>query len=73
MYTLTPSAVLPVALLQRCGLAADPVPTAPVHPAEPETIREDLVARIRAEIALGIYDTDEKLQIAFDRMLDDVQ
>ena len=73
MYTLTPSSVLPVALLQRCGLAADPVATTPVPSSEPETIREDLVARIRAEIALGIYDTDEKLQIAFDRMLDDVQ
>lgn len=39
---------------------------------EPE-IREELVARIRREIAAGTYETIEKLEIAFERMLDDVE
>lgn len=32
-------------------------------------IRTDLVARVRREIAAGTYDTPEKFEIAFDRML----
>ncbi len=35
-------------------------------------IREDRVARIRAEIAAGTYETDEKLQIALGRLLDEI-
>lgn len=31
-------------------------------------IRSELVARIRAEVAAGTYLTDEKLEIALDRM-----
>jgi hypothetical protein len=34
------------------------------------TIRFDLVARIRKEIAEGIYDTPEKFEIALARMLE---
>ncbi|MGL4555361.1 MAG: flagellar biosynthesis anti-sigma factor FlgM [Gemmataceae bacterium] len=37
-----------------------------------EDIRHDLVARIRAEIAAGTYETAEKLSVALDRMIDDV-
>lgn len=33
-------------------------------------IRYDLVNRIRAEIAAGTYDTEEKMNIALERMLD---
>jgi hypothetical protein len=33
-------------------------------------IREELVARIRGEIAAGTYDTPEKWQAALDRLLD---
>lgn len=33
-------------------------------------IRYDLVNRIRAEIAAGTYDTEEKMNIATERMLD---
>lgn len=35
-------------------------------------IRADLVARIRAEIAAGTYETPEKLEIALDRLLDEI-
>ncbi|MCS7305916.1 MAG: flagellar biosynthesis anti-sigma factor FlgM [Thermoguttaceae bacterium] len=35
-------------------------------------IRADLVARVRAEIAAGTYETPEKLQIALDRLLDEI-
>lgn len=35
-------------------------------------IRHELVARIRAEIAAGTYETDEKLQIAVGRLLDEI-
>ena len=33
-------------------------------------IRADKVASIRQQIAAGNYDTDEKLSLAFDRLLD---
>ena len=35
-------------------------------------IRSDLVARIRAEIAAGTYETEEKLQVALERLLDEI-
>jgi len=35
-------------------------------------IRADRVAEIRAEIAAGVYDTDEKLDIAVGRLLDEM-
>jgi len=35
-------------------------------------IRHDLVARIRSEIEAGTYETDEKLDIALGRMLDEM-
>ena len=33
-----------------------------------QPIRQDLVDRVRAEIAAGEYDTDEKFDLALDRM-----
>lgn len=36
-------------------------------------IRQDLVARIRAEIAAGTYDTPEKMTAAMERMIEDVE
>jgi hypothetical protein len=33
------------------------------------SFRADLVARVRREIARGIYETPEKLEIAIERML----
>ena len=38
----------------------------------PKLFRADLVARVRAEIALGSYETPEKLQLALARLLDNV-
>lgn len=35
-------------------------------------IRADLVAKIRGEIAAGTYETEEKLQIAVERLLDEI-
>lgn len=36
---------------------------------ESSGIRQDLVNRVRGEIAAGTYDTDEKLDLALERML----
>jgi hypothetical protein len=38
-------------------------------PRDENTIRADLVERIRCEIAEGSYETPEKLQIALERLL----
>ncbi len=35
-------------------------------------VRADLVARIKAEIASGTYETDERMEVAMDRLLDDL-
>jgi len=35
-------------------------------------IRQDRVDQIRAQIAAGTYETDEKLQIALGRLLDEI-
>lgn len=39
---------------------------------ETPEIRADRVAQIRAEIAAGVYETDEKLDVALDRLLDEI-
>jgi len=38
----------------------------------PELFRAELVARVRSEIALGTYETPEKLELALARLLEDV-
>lgn len=35
-------------------------------------VRQDLVNRVKQEIATGVYDTDEKFEIALDRLLDEI-
>jgi hypothetical protein len=40
---------------------------------ESAEIRQDLVNRVRQEIAAGVYDTDEKFEIALDRLLDSIR
>ena len=35
-------------------------------------VRKDLVERVRAEIAAGKYETPEKIQIAAERMLEEI-
>lgn len=42
------------------------------HAADGE-VRMDLVNRIRAEIAAGTYETEEKLDIALSRLLDEIE
>jgi hypothetical protein len=44
---------------------------APVE-TETEPFRHDLVARIRRQIADGVYETPEKWQIALDRLAEDL-
>jgi len=36
------------------------------------SIRQDRVAEIRAQIAEGVYETEEKLDIAVERLLDEI-
>lgn len=40
------------------------------HPIADVSIRIELVSRIQAEIAAGIYESEEKLAIACERLLD---
>jgi hypothetical protein len=42
----------------------------PIETQDDISFRADLVARIRREIAEGTYDTEEKFEIALDRLLD---
>jgi negative regulator of flagellin synthesis FlgM len=35
-------------------------------------IREDRIAQIRAQIASGTYETEEKLEVALGRLLDEI-
>lgn len=35
-------------------------------------VRADLVARVRAEIAAGTFETPERLEVAVERLLDDL-
>ena len=39
---------------------------------DPEVFRAELVARVRSEIALGNYETPEKLELALTRLLEEV-
>lgn len=57
--------------LSRIWTAAKDKAPIPVNVPEAD-IRHDLVARIRSEIEAGTYDTPEKLSIALERMIDDV-
>lgn len=45
----------------------------PPEEAETEEFRPDLVARIRRQIADGVYDTPEKWQAALDRLAEDLE
>lgn len=42
------------------------------HVREMPDIRQDKVASLRAQIANGTYETDEKLQVALGRLLDEI-
>ncbi|MCG3126751.1 MAG: hypothetical protein CHACPFDD_01606 [Phycisphaerae bacterium] len=40
--------------------------------ADESAVRDELVARIRAEIAAGRYETREKVEVAVDRLIQDL-
>jgi hypothetical protein len=42
---------------------------APVDPPQERPIRWELVERVRREIASGTYDTDEKMDLALERLM----
>jgi hypothetical protein len=39
----------------------------------PDGVRHELVRRVRREIASGVYDTPEKLELALERLLNHLQ
>jgi len=49
-----------------------PAAEAAVRAAESGEIRHDLVNQIRAQIASGTYETPEKLDVALDRLMDEI-
>jgi negative regulator of flagellin synthesis FlgM len=49
-----------------------PAAEAAVQASESGQVRVDLVNRIRAQIAAGTYETPEKLDVALDRLLDEI-
>lgn len=61
----------------KCDAASDQVTISPaaeaaIQAAEAGDVRQDLVNRIRSEIAAGTYETPDKLDVALDRMLDEL-
>ena len=53
-------------------LDISPAGEAAAAAAEGSELREDLVARVRSQIAAGTYETPEKLDAALDRLLDQI-
>jgi negative regulator of flagellin synthesis FlgM len=49
-----------------------PAAEAAVQAAEAGPVRMELVNQIRAQIAAGTYETPDKLEIALDRLLDEI-
>jgi hypothetical protein len=43
------------------------------HTPSESPVRTELVMRVRHEIALGVYETPEKLEIALQRLLEELQ
>jgi negative regulator of flagellin synthesis FlgM len=64
----------PEAKTQAAGdqVTISPAAEAAIQAAETGAVRQDLVNRIRAEIAAGTYETPDKLDVALDRMLDEL-
>ena len=53
-------------------LSISPAAEAAVQATSNDVVRADLVAKIRSEIAGGTYETAQKLDVALDRMLDEM-
>jgi negative regulator of flagellin synthesis FlgM len=49
-----------------------PAAQAAIQAAEAGEVRHDLVNKIRAQIANGTYETAAKLDVALDRLLDEI-
>lgn len=49
------------------------ISTRPADAPGADGIRHELVNRVRAEIMAGTYDTDEKMEIALGRLLDELE
>lgn len=61
--------IAPARPAPRAARVAEPVAAAPAEAACAEGIRHELVARVRAEIAAGTYDTEEKWARAEEALL----
>jgi len=56
--------------LMAAGATGSPeVPSTPSPTQEDPPLRQDLIERVRREIAAGVYDTPEKWEQALDRLL----
>ena len=53
-------------------MTISPAAEAAIQATETGGIRQDVVSRIRAEIAAGTYETPGKLDVALDRLLDEI-
>jgi negative regulator of flagellin synthesis FlgM len=53
-------------------LSISPAAEAAVQAISDDAMRTDLVAKIRAELASGTYETAEKLDLALDRLLNEI-
>ncbi len=53
-------------------LDISPAAEAAIQAAESGQVRQELVNRIRAQIAAGTYETPAKLEAALERMLDEI-
>jgi anti-sigma28 factor (negative regulator of flagellin synthesis) len=53
-------------------LEISPAAEAAVRADETGGVRTELVSRLRSEIAAGTYDSPEKLDLALDRLLDEI-
>ena len=66
MKTLRNRGSRKIEMIRPLGLVTFTEPT--VKPETSPEIRWDLVNRVKAEIAAGIYDTEEKWELAIDRL-----
>jgi len=67
-----PSSATPSSAGPSDSLDISPAADAAAQAAESGTLRTDLVARVRQEIASGTYETPDKIDAALERMLDEI-
>jgi negative regulator of flagellin synthesis FlgM len=54
------------------SVTISPAAEAALNATETGVVRQDLVSRIRSEIAAGTYETPAKLDVALDRLIDEI-